>query len=88
MFYLEGGDDYQPISSQPLTLSAGTTSACVTVFVVNDTEAEPALEFFSLVLSSSDPDVIIPTPLADAAIENDDSEKKLTLLIFNPITLC
>ena len=72
--HLTGDADYGVLSSQSLTLTAGTTSTCVTVDIVNDMEPEEALEFFSLELSSTDSDVIIPTPTARVAIQNDDSE--------------
>ena len=76
---LAGGDDYQPIFSQSLPVSAGSNSACLTVTVVNDDDPELALEFFNLVLSSSDSNVIISNSIAVVAIQNEDRE----YLLFN-----
>ena len=67
-----GGSDYLAINSQSLIVSAGTSSACVTVTVVDDTVPEPSLEFFNLVVTSSDPDVSFSTATALVAIQNDD----------------
>ena len=57
-----------------LTLEPLTDPECIEVIIVDDDEAEPALEFFSLSLSSTDPAVVIDSPLADVAIQNKDSE--------------
>ena len=71
--YVSGGDDYQPVAVT-LTLGPFTDPECIEVIIVDDDEPEPALEFFSLSLSSTDPAVVIDSPLADVAIQNKDSE--------------
>ena len=69
-----GGEDYQSLSLRSLILPAGSSSACVTVTVVDDNDAESAGEFFDLVLSSSDSGVIISSSLALTELQNEDGE--------------
>ncbi|CAI8041912.1 hypothetical protein GBAR_LOCUS23263, partial [Geodia barretti] len=73
------GEDYQSLSLRSLILPAGSSSACVTVTVVDDNDAESAGEFFDLVLSSSDSGVIISSSLALTELQNEDVEIGLTL---------
>ncbi|CAI8041913.1 hypothetical protein GBAR_LOCUS23263, partial [Geodia barretti] len=68
------GEDYQSLSLRSLILPAGSSSACVTVTVVDDNDAESAGEFFDLVLSSSDSGVIISSSLALTELQNEDGE--------------
>lgn len=65
--------DYTPLNLLSVTLPAGTTRGCVNVSIIDDMVPEPALEFFNLILSSNDQDVVIPSPSVPVGIENDDS---------------
>ena len=70
---ITGGQDYLPAMAT-LTLEPDSPVECLEVVIVDDNEPEMALEYFALLLSSTDPDVSIALPLMDVAIKNKDSK--------------
>ena len=81
VLYLSAGDvDYLSLSMQSLPVPAGSSSACISVTLIDDNETESAAEFFDLVLGSSDSDVSISSSLAIVELQNEDRE----YIYFNP----
>lgn len=62
-----------PIDSATITFESGVTNntQCVDIFIMNDTSLESS-EIFSVILSSSDPDVDIVNEVATIVIIDDD----------------
>ena len=67
--------DYTAISPQHLTFSSAPDQMCITVSISNDGAVEPT-ESFTVTLSSTDPAVQLPQPIASVTI-NDSTGKYL-----------
>ena len=70
--FLSAGSDYSPISST-LTLTSSTTMVAVLIPIIDDSVVETD-EQFTVVLSSSDPNVLTSNNQATVTIVNDDSK--------------
>ena len=57
-----------------LILGPGSSMACINVTIIDDLEPELGVEFFSLIITSTDTAVIVTDPLAPVGILNDDSK--------------
>ena len=74
--YFTAGEDYTS-NSLDKTFDASTNTLCFGVAIEDDDLAE-SIEFFDLLLGSSDPDVIITRPICPVAIINNDSKQSLS----------
>ena len=74
--YFTADEDYTS-NSLSKTFDASTNTLCIGVPIEDDDIAE-SIEFFDLLLSSSDPAVIITRPKCPVAIVNNDSKQSLS----------
>ena len=71
-FFLSAGSDYSPISNT-LNLTSSTTMVEVLIPIIDDSVVETD-EQFTVVLSSSDPNVLTSNNQATVTIVNDDGK--------------
>ena len=79
LFSIAAGEDYIS-NGDTLTFDETTLSACFIVTILDDQLPETA-EFFSLELTQIDPAAVIPDPIADVRIDNNDSESHYMLSV-------
>lgn len=62
--------DYTPIT-QVLVFNNTLTTQCVRIVIIDDFDVEDT-ETFSIVLSTSDPDILLPSPMGVVTILDND----------------
>lgn len=84
-FILGGTNDYNPLNRE-VVLSGGVRSQCVSVVALPD-EVQETEEFYTLMLTSSNPSVLVGDDVATITILGDNS-KWLTVTILLHNVLC